>query len=127
MVTAAATANAPAGWARAIAAASGRARYSARCAHASAGAPAGSVPAAVPRSRPGRQRHLDHAGRGDAGQVGGGRDQHRLPGPGGHVPERGDQPQPGQHVRRLGDLVAAVPHPVRITVSCPFPDARPRG
>jgi hypothetical protein len=40
----AATANAPAGWARAIAAASGRARYRARCAHASAGAPAGSVP-----------------------------------------------------------------------------------
>ena len=44
-MTAAATANAPGGWARAIAAASGRARYSARCAHASAGAPAGSVPA----------------------------------------------------------------------------------
>ena len=36
MVTAAATANAPGGWARATAAASGRARYSARCAHASA-------------------------------------------------------------------------------------------
>ena len=42
--TVAATANALAGWARAIAAASGRARYRARCAHASAGAPAGSVP-----------------------------------------------------------------------------------
>ena len=40
----AATANALAGWARAIAAASGRARYTARCAHASAGAPAGSIP-----------------------------------------------------------------------------------
>ena len=53
MVTAAATANAPGGWARAIAAASGRARYSARCAHASAGAPAGSVvpPGRVSASR----------------------------------------------------------------------------
>ena len=43
-MTAAAAANALAGWARAIAAASGRARYRARCAHASAGAPAGNVP-----------------------------------------------------------------------------------
>ena len=105
MVTAAATANAPGGWARATAAASGRARYSARCAHASAGAPAGSVPAG---RAPGRQRHLDHAGRGDAGQVGGRRDQHRLPGPGGHVPVRGDQPQPGlrDEVRaKGGDLL----------------------
>jgi hypothetical protein len=45
MVTTAATANAPAGWARAMAAASGRARYRARCAQASAGTPAGSAPA----------------------------------------------------------------------------------
>ena len=37
----AATANAAAGWARAIAAASGRARYMARCAQPSAGTPAG--------------------------------------------------------------------------------------
>ena len=42
----AAAANALTGWARAIAAASGRARYRARCAHASAGAPPGSAAAA---------------------------------------------------------------------------------
>ena len=41
MVTTAATANALPGWARAMAAASGRARYRARCAQASAGTPAG--------------------------------------------------------------------------------------
>jgi hypothetical protein len=46
MVTTAATANALPGWARAMAAASGRARYRARCAQASAGTPAGSEPAA---------------------------------------------------------------------------------
>jgi hypothetical protein len=46
MVTTAATANAPPGWARAMAAASGLARYRARCAQASAGAPAGSARAA---------------------------------------------------------------------------------
>jgi len=46
MVTTAATANAPPGWARAMAAASGRARYRARCAQASAGDPAGRVRAA---------------------------------------------------------------------------------
>ena len=46
-VVVAAAANPLAGWARAIAAASGRARYNARCAHASAGTPAGSGGAAV--------------------------------------------------------------------------------
>jgi len=46
LVTTAATANAPPGWARAMAAASGRARYRARCAQASAGTPAGSTAAA---------------------------------------------------------------------------------
>jgi hypothetical protein len=46
MVTTAATANAPLGWARAMAAVSGRARYRARCAQASAGTPAGSTAAA---------------------------------------------------------------------------------
>jgi len=48
----AAAANALGGWARAMAAASGRARYSARCAHASAGAPAGSAPAGRELSGP---------------------------------------------------------------------------
>jgi hypothetical protein len=46
MVTTAATANAPPGWARAMAAASGRARYRPRCAQASAGTPGGSTAAA---------------------------------------------------------------------------------
>jgi hypothetical protein len=47
IVTTDASANAPGGWPRAIAAASGRARYRARCAQASVGAPAGSAPAGV--------------------------------------------------------------------------------
>jgi len=50
IVTTDASANALGGWARAIAAASGRSRYRARCAQASAGAPAGSVPAGSVRA-----------------------------------------------------------------------------
>ena len=46
IVTTDASANAAGGWARAIAAMSGRARYRARCAQPSAGAPAGRTSAA---------------------------------------------------------------------------------
>ena len=59
MVTTVATANAPPGWARAMAAASGRARYRARCAQASAGTPAGSTPAGSTAAASGTSITLD--------------------------------------------------------------------
>ncbi len=116
MVTAAATANAPGGWARAIAAASGRARYSARCTHASAGAPAGSAPAASGTSitpdavTPARSAagviSIDAPARADT------------------CPNAVTSPSRASTFAAPATSLRSVTS--RITVSCPFPDARLR-